>query len=642
MANRPRRSSPHRESTAQTARPPSPASAVQDLAGAGRHEQAVATASAALAAAGADPAERLALLEARVGSLLALLRLKDAEADAQAMRALARRTKSVAHEAQALACLAHVQTRQERSDLAVATAAAAVDAARRSRRRELIALALLRQATATFVRAPADATAAAEEAAGLFAELGQAALQGQALRVLAAARMSLDDQPEHRALMQQAIALARAGGDRGGEARAINSLYSSDPDLAQRLRGLHQALRAAEEAGDLQQQMSALHNLALTYNQFGLYRRALRLLQQSIALREAQARPVALLSPYEILLMLHSKLGQREAFATLRAHVETVAALAARQDPGPHVARVASHWRARSARWLSPPQGAAAWRSGWRAWQAGGASWARPLVLAMLTQAELRAGQRRAALRHGTQAVKELQALHGRSGGGAESHAHVWWQQACALRANGRAAPAAEAMERAYTLLVQATAALGDEGLRRSALHAPTSHAELVQGWVAHARAAGLPAARYTAHLHGTASLQESIERLVDTGLRLNEQAGSAALNAFLIEEAAELLGARRVLLVLESAGGSQIAGAQVPEGETAQALLQAITPWLDEARRTRQTSLRHGPDGAEPLEQRSCLVAPLLAQRQRSPPSPRRRRWRWPTCARRKAWRNR
>ena len=80
----------------------------------------------------------------------------------------------------------------------------------------------------------------------------------------------------------------------------------------------------------------------------------------------------------------------------------------------------------------------------------------------------------------------------------------------------------------------------------------------------------------------------ESIERLVDTGLRLNEQAGSDALHAFLIDEVAELLGARRVLLVLETADGPRIVGAQLPEGETPEALLQAVAPWLDEARRTR------------------------------------------------------
>ena len=102
------------------------------------------------------------------------------------------------------ACLAHVQTRKERIEIAQATAAAAVAAARRSRRRELIA----RQAAAVFANKPADAVAPADEAARHFATLGPAALQGQALRVLAAARLSMDDAPEHRGLMQQVIALA--------------------------------------------------------------------------------------------------------------------------------------------------------------------------------------------------------------------------------------------------------------------------------------------------------------------------------------------------------------------------------------------------------------------------------------------------
>src|SRR5512137_602380 len=106
MAKHPRSSSnPHPSARTSAAQPPPPAAtAVRDLAIAGRHEQAVAAATAALADPRLAPAARLALLEARLDSLLALLRLNDAEADAEAMLALARRTKSVAHKAQALAC----------------------------------------------------------------------------------------------------------------------------------------------------------------------------------------------------------------------------------------------------------------------------------------------------------------------------------------------------------------------------------------------------------------------------------------------------------------------------------------------------------------------------------------------------------
>jgi hypothetical protein len=36
----------------------------------------------------------------------------------------------------------------------------------------------------------------------------------------------------------------------------------------------------------------------------------------------------------------------------------------------------------------------------------------------------------------------------------------------------------------------------------------------------------------------------------------------------------------------------------------------------LDQGRLTRQSILRHGPEGADALDQRGCLVAPLVAQR--------------------------
>ena len=48
-------------------------------------------------------------------------------------------------------------------------------------------------------------------------------------------------------------------------------------------------------------------------------------------------------------------------------------------------------------------------------------------------------------------------------------------------------------------------------------------------------------------------SLGEPFERLVDTGLRLNEIKSEAELHEFLVDEVTELSGAERVLLVLEA-----------------------------------------------------------------------------------------
>jgi GAF domain-containing protein/DNA-binding response OmpR family regulator len=74
----------------------------------------------------------------------------------------------------------------------------------------------------------------------------------------------------------------------------------------------------------------------------------------------------------------------------------------------------------------------------------------------------------------------------------------------------------------------------------------------------------------------------------------------------------AETLGAQRTLVVLACGTGGNIAFSRLPRRENASALLGAINMWIVEAYRSRTTRLRHGPEGAEPRQQRSCLIAPL------------------------------
>ena len=109
--------------------------------------------------------------------------------------------------------------------------------------------------------------------------------------------------------------------------------------------------------------------------------------------------------------------------------------------------------------------------------------------------------------------------------------------------------------------------------------------------------------------------MREPFERLVDSGLRLNELRSDRELHDFLIDKATELSGAQRVLLVLDTEHDLRIAGSMLPRGEDPAALLNAVQAWLVESRRTRSASLRHGPEDAALIDQRSCLVAPLIAQ---------------------------
>ena len=83
---------------------------------------------------------------------------------------------------------------------------------------------------------------------------------------------------------------------------------------------------------------------------------------------------------------------------------------------------------------------------------------------------------------------------------------------------------------------------------------------------------------------------------LIETILGLNTRRSQAELQQFLVDAAARHCSAERVLLLIEGQAQPHIAGARLPPGEGAPALLHAITPWLAEARRTRTARLRHGP----------------------------------------------
>jgi len=112
-----------------------------------------------------------------------------------------------------------------------------------------------------------------------------------------------------------------------------------------------------------------------------------------------------------------------------------------------------------------------------------------------------------------------------------------------------------------------------------------------------------------------TRTLRDRFNLLVDVGLRLSGFRGERELHDFLIGKATELSGAQRVLLLLGTGGDLCIAGSMLPRGEDPVELLSALGAWLIESRRTRSARLRHGPEGAEPIDQRSCLIAPLIAR---------------------------
>ena len=104
------------------------------------------------------------------------------------------------------------------------------------------------------------------------------------------------------------------------------------------------------------------------------------------------------------------------------------------------------------------------------------------------------------------------------------------------------------------------------------------------------------------------------LARLAAAAGRLDAATDGAALHAMLVDEAIALTGAGRSLLARADDDAWTVVASRLPDGDDEPALLAAIGPWLAEAARTRQPRLRHGPAGAPTIEQRSCLVVPLVA----------------------------
>ena len=235
------------------------------------------------------------------------------------------------------------------------------------------------------------------------------------------------------------------------------------------------------------------------------------------------------------------------------------------------------------------------------------------MVLTSLCENYLALGDAAAALDASRQAT-DLQGARERGAvGNGASAADVWWWHHQALFACGERVAASRALEKAYGFLLDGITSLSDEGLRRSYLNKRSSYRALVQAWITHARRRRYSAKRRAAHLAGDADLRAPFERLVETGMRLNELRSAEELHEFLVDEVTELSGAERVLLVLEESSGLRVAGSLLPAGEDVSALFHAATPSIDAARRTRASSLTHEPERADELDQRSHLVAPLI-----------------------------
>ena len=583
---------------------------VVELARAGRHDEALQAATEALTNEGLSAEQQVALLELRAESHIAVGALDHADTDAQAMHALARRSPAL--RARACNCEALGGRAPGRRECRRRCRHHRPGGGTAVPRPALEGLSLLRLADAQYRTFDGHQGALdnATRAAAIFERLGDRVRQGQAICVQGFAYSRQSRVAESQQAAAEALALAEASGDLQGQGNALNLLTYHMPDLALRLKRLNQALAVYKAAGLVLGQAAVINNLGNAYMALGLYRRARRLYREAVAIGRRTGAPIHV--PTWNLAQIEIELAHPEAAAAHAADWEGQLRTLGLSAAKPYESFIRGQ--------LALRQGQAAqalphFARALRQLGAGNVE-GRMLFLAYAARAHLAAGDPARALVATWRACK-LHRAAGLASLDAIERSELWWRHCQALRACGHEAEAQAALAQAWRFVLASLESLGDEGLRRNVLNKPGATREIVLAWIAHARQRKLPREQSEGHLAGAANLAEPFERLVDTGLRLNELGSEAAWREFLVDEVTELSGAERVLLVLETPGGVEIAGAELPFGEEPAAVLAAIDPWIEEARHTRAVGLRHVPGRKKPIDRRSSIVAPLIAQRE-------------------------
>ncbi len=584
--------------------------AAREAAWGGDHLLAIALCTEALDANQLSPAARLDFYDTRAESHIAQGRLDLAAEDAAAMIAIADGEESPAYRAQALNRQALVQMRGGDLETAVATAHAAMQAAEECGDKPLLAESCFRLSEAQGRAGDTDPSIAnAERAIRTFHELGDLIGEGRSHWALALAYVKLRKSEEISRALHSALALARQAGDQYCIGNALNVLTFTEADIASNLKRLDEARHAFDSAGYLERQATVTGNLALTYDRLGLLPRARRLQMEAAEISRRTRSRIGLAYALGNLADIEISLGNTAAARQLLLETEELSTTLS--DPliaagifviqgqiallEQDIAGAVSHFQeavafSRSTNDISNQITALVYLG--RAYLAHGDP-----ANAVLATAE-------AANRHRAMGLAVLDAYPSQD---------LWWWHSRALLANGQSDEATFALKMAYRFLLEGIATMSDEGLRRNYLNKIERNRDIIAGWLDYSRHQDLPPEKQFAHLAGETSLSEPFQRLVDSGLRLNELRTAAELHEFLIEEATELTGAERVLLILEGNSGHELAGEQLPKGEAAGDLLPAVAYLLDQARRSRAVQLEK-TEGFAPGSI-SRITAPLIAQ---------------------------
>ncbi|HSL31384.1 MAG TPA: GAF domain-containing protein [Anaerolineales bacterium] len=511
------------------------------------------------------------------------------------MERLAKKGNKPALKAQALNQMAHLRAWQDREEETRQTATSALKFARQSKQKYLEAEALFWLAWYS----PNDISIRlAQQAADLFLSVDHPSHAGLALNLVASSYVSLGRNEEAHHIIQTALRLCEQTGDNVGKGWSLTILSMIETDLSVAIKLLRQAHQAYEAAGHVVGITVVANALGYKYSQLGLYGRAMRFCRRSFENNRTWAVPINNIIHIEIELHdlehAHQHVEEMRSITKIRSHMALVEDLAGRIALLEGKSKIAiRHFK--DAIKISHD-----------------AVPAREIgQLTLLGMAYSAQGKHIAALKATSKAVKMHRDLNFPVVDDLPSQS-IWWRHMLALQANGKRAEAYDALKVAYDFLLQGIASLQDVGLRRNYLNKVEINREIIQLWVKDGKKHRLPKERLLAHLNIESNPREPFKRLAESSLRLNALRSLDELQTFLVEEATELSGGERVILIREQDGNLKVAESFLPRGEKPEKVFASIKRHIGSARTSRAVQLITPKKSGL-----SRIIAPLIAQNQ-------------------------
>jgi PAS domain S-box-containing protein len=449
---------------------------------------------------------------------------------------------------------------------------------------------------------------------------GDKAGEAESLTLVATAEQSAGETEQARLHVQEALAIFRRIGDRPNEGVALNMLGIASADHAQARAYFEQALEVFTATGYRPRVLTVQNNLSLLYWRLGLYGKAQGYADAAVAQVRQFNSPAVLSSFVETQARPLVDAGQ---FDEARRLLEEGIALSQSISSG-----VNEGWNRLGLGMLNLAEGKAKearsqFETAVGLLEVGTSPGDQITALAWLGAADLAAGDCKAAHEHTAQAAFKLATA------GAQNPEYpfqaVWWwryQVLCAKQSKAKRIQdeAWSCLNRAYETMMDSLATLSDEGLRRNCLNKVFINRQILLAWTREAAGHGIAVPEPQA-LEG--NLQDQLRRMMEISVRMNEQREPEALLEFIMDEAVELNGAERSLLVLLDAQEQPdfriSRGVSAEEADEVRAL---ATKMLARVSASRQAVLEEddhsssAPDQA-PGRWRSRMAAPLIARGQ-------------------------